>query len=76
MKTRTSNNPPLRSASSTPDEESPDTSPDALPLKHGLRHLEREPIDLTLLDEAERALDDIDAGRTISVEELRAKHGR
>lgn len=43
MKTRTSNNPPLRSASSTPDEESPDTSRDALPLKHGLRHLGREP---------------------------------
>jgi hypothetical protein len=59
-----------------PDEESSGTSADALPLEHELHPLEREPIDLALLDEAERALDDIDAGRTISVDEFRAKYGR
>ena len=29
---------------------------------------------LALLDEVDRGMDDVDAGRTISVEEFRAKH--
>jgi hypothetical protein len=72
MKARTNNKLARHDASSTPDEESSGTMADALPL----HPLEREPIDLTLLDEAERALDDMDAGRTISVDEFRAKYGR
>jgi antitoxin (DNA-binding transcriptional repressor) of toxin-antitoxin stability system len=48
---------------------------DARRLDHYHR-LEREHVLLTLLDEADRGLDDIEAGRTVSVEELRAKHGR
>jgi antitoxin (DNA-binding transcriptional repressor) of toxin-antitoxin stability system len=48
---------------------------DARRLEHYHR-LEREHAHLILLDEAERGLDDIDAGRTISVEEFRAKYGR
>lgn len=38
--------------------------------------LEREHIHLTLLDEADRGLDDVEAGRTISAAELGAKYGR
>ena len=38
--------------------------------------LEREHIHLTLLEEAARGLDDVQAGRVVSVEELRAKYGR
>jgi hypothetical protein len=60
------------------------SSKDFVPLSHAKDHLaelaedrlEREHAHLTLLDEAERALDDVDAGRTMSVEELRAKYGR
>ncbi|XXU01949.1 type II toxin-antitoxin system Phd/YefM family antitoxin [Sorangium sp. So ce834] len=48
---------------------------DARRLDHYHR-LEREHVHLTLLDEAERGLDDLEAGRTLSVEELREKHGR
>lgn len=48
---------------------------DARRLEHYHR-LERELAHLTLLDEAERALDDMEAGRTMSVEELRAKYDR
>lgn len=38
--------------------------------------LEREHIHLSLLSEAAQGLDDIDAGRVMSVAELRAKYGR
>lgn len=38
--------------------------------------LEREHIHLSLLNEAWRGLDDIDAGRVMSVAELRAKYGK
>ena len=48
---------------------------DARRLEHYHR-LEREHAHLTLLEEVERGLDDIAAGRTISVQELRAKYGR
>ncbi|WP_437330164.1 prevent-host-death protein [Sorangium sp. So ce381] len=48
---------------------------DARRLDHYHR-LEREHIHLTLLEEVDRGLDDIEAGRTMSVEELRAKYGR
>ena len=36
--------------------------------------LEREHIHLTLIDEATRGIRDIDAGRTVSVAEVRAKY--
>ena len=45
---------------------------DARRLDHYHR-LEREHIHLSLVDEAERALDDVEAGRTIKVAELRKK---
>lgn len=48
---------------------------DARRLEHYHR-LESEHIHLTLLDEAERGLTDVEAGRTLSVEELREKLGR
>ncbi|MDC0681670.1 type II toxin-antitoxin system Phd/YefM family antitoxin [Sorangium atrum] len=48
---------------------------DARRLDHYHR-LEREHIHLTLLEEVDRGLDDIEAGRTMSVEELRAKYRR
>jgi prevent-host-death family protein len=48
---------------------------DARRLDHYHR-LEREHIHMTLLDEAERGLADVEAGRTMSVAELRAKYGR
>ncbi|WP_437900544.1 type II toxin-antitoxin system prevent-host-death family antitoxin [Sorangium sp. So ce124] len=48
---------------------------DARRLDHYHR-LEREHIHLTLLEEVDRGVDDIEAGRTLSVEELRAKYGR
>jgi prevent-host-death family protein len=48
---------------------------DARRLDHYHR-LEREHIHLTLLAEAERGLADVEAGRTMSVAELRAKYGR
>jgi len=48
---------------------------DARRLDH-YHQLESDRIHLDLLDEAERGLDDVDAGRTLSVAELRAKHGR
>ena len=38
--------------------------------------LEREHIHLTMLDEVIRGLDDLDEGRTLSLEELKSKHGR
>ena len=38
--------------------------------------LERERIHLTLLDEASRGLDDVDANRTMSLRKFRARHGR
>jgi len=38
--------------------------------------LEREHIHLSLLSEAARGLDDVDAGRVMSVADLRAKYGR
>jgi prevent-host-death family protein len=38
--------------------------------------LERERIHLTLLDEAARGLEDLVAGRTLSLRQLRARHGR
>jgi len=48
---------------------------DARRLDHYHR-LEREHIHLTLLDEAARGLADIEAGRTMSVAETRAKYRR
>jgi prevent-host-death family protein len=48
---------------------------DARRLDHYHR-LEREHIHLTLLDEAARGLADVDAGRTMSVSEARARYGR
>lgn len=48
---------------------------DARRLDHYHR-LEREHIHLALLDDAERGLADVTAGRTITVAELRAKYGR
>jgi antitoxin (DNA-binding transcriptional repressor) of toxin-antitoxin stability system len=47
---------------------------DARRLDHYHR-LEREHIHLTLIDEATRGLADIDAERTLSVTEVRAKYG-
>ncbi len=38
--------------------------------------LEREQIHLTLLDEATRGLDDVNASRTITLRAFRARHGR
>ena len=38
--------------------------------------LEREHIHLTLLEEAVRGLDDLEAGRTLSLAKLKSKHGR
>jgi prevent-host-death family protein len=38
--------------------------------------LEREHIHLTLLDEALRGLDDLERGRTLSLAQLKSKHGR
>jgi antitoxin (DNA-binding transcriptional repressor) of toxin-antitoxin stability system len=48
---------------------------DARRLDHYHR-LEREHIHLTLLDEVERGLDDLDSGRVLAVGELQAKYGR
>ena len=48
---------------------------DARRLDHYHR-LEREHLHLSLVDEAERALDDVEAGRTIEAAELRKKLGR
>jgi prevent-host-death family protein len=48
---------------------------DARRLDHYHR-LEREHVYLTLLDEAHRGLDDVEAGQTLGVDEFRAKHGR
>lgn len=48
---------------------------DARRLDHYHR-LEREHIHLALLEEAERGLDDLEAGRFIGIEEFKAKHGR
>ncbi len=38
--------------------------------------LERERIHLTLLQEATRGIEDLKAGRTLSLRQLRARHGR
>ena len=38
--------------------------------------LERERIHLMLLDEAARGLEDLAAGRTLTLRQLRARHGR
>jgi prevent-host-death family protein len=38
--------------------------------------LEREHIHLTLLDEALRGLDDLERGKTLSLAQLKSKHGR
>ncbi len=48
---------------------------DARRLDHYHR-LEREHIHLTLLDEVARGLEDIEAGRLLTVAELRSKYGR
>jgi len=48
---------------------------DARRLDHYHR-LEREHIHLTLLTEAAQGLDDLEAGRTLTVAELRTKYGR
>jgi antitoxin (DNA-binding transcriptional repressor) of toxin-antitoxin stability system len=48
---------------------------DARRLDH-YHSLERDSTYMDLLDEAARGLDDVDAGRTVSVDELRAKLGR
>lgn len=48
---------------------------DARRLDHYHR-LERERIHLTLLEEARRGLEDLEAGRTMGVAELEAKYGR
>jgi Antitoxin Phd_YefM, type II toxin-antitoxin system len=48
---------------------------DARRLEHYHR-LEQEHIHLTLLSEASLSLDDVEAGRVSSVEELRTKYGR
>ncbi|HXV64353.1 MAG TPA: type II toxin-antitoxin system Phd/YefM family antitoxin [Vicinamibacteria bacterium] len=47
--------------------------PDRLDHYH---RLEREHIHLTLLDEALRGLDDLERGRTLSLAQLKSKHGR
>ena len=46
---------------------------DARRLDH-YHQLEREHIHMTLLDEAGRGLEDLEAGRTLSVRKLRAKY--
>ena len=38
--------------------------------------LEREHIHLTLLEESIRGLDDLDAGKTLSLSQLKSRHGR
>lgn len=38
--------------------------------------LERERIHLTLLDEATRGFEDLEAGRTLTLRQFRARHGR
>jgi len=38
--------------------------------------LEREHIHLTLLEEAIRGMEDVSAGKTLSLKELKARHGR
>ena len=38
--------------------------------------LEREHIHLTLLEEATRGLDDLKAGNTLSLSQLKSRHGR
>lgn len=38
--------------------------------------LEREHIHLTLLDEAVRGLDDLKAGKTLTLAQLKSRHGR
>ncbi len=48
---------------------------DAERLDHYHR-LEREHIQLTLLEEVLRGLDDLDAGRTLSLAKLKSRHGR
>jgi prevent-host-death family protein len=48
---------------------------DASRLDHYHR-LEREHIHLSLLEEAESGWDDVEAGRVLSVAELRARYGR
>ena len=48
---------------------------DAKRLDHYHR-LEREHIHLTLLEEAIHGLDDLKAGRTLSLAQLKSKHGR
>ncbi|HSF14260.1 MAG TPA: type II toxin-antitoxin system Phd/YefM family antitoxin [Vicinamibacteria bacterium] len=48
---------------------------DARRLDH-YHQLEREHIHLTLLEEAVRGLDDLEAGRTLSLAKLKSKHGR
>ena len=48
---------------------------DARRLDHYHR-IEREHIHLGLLEEALRGMDDLDAGRTISLRKMKAKYGR
>lgn len=48
---------------------------DAERLAHYHR-LEREHIHLTLLEEALQGLEDVQAGKTLSLRELKARHGR
>ena len=48
---------------------------DAARLDH-YHQLEREHIHLTLLDEALRGIKDLKAGKTLSLSELKSRHGR
>ena len=48
---------------------------DAERLDH-YHQLEREHIHLTLLDEAVRGIKDLKAGKTLSLSELKSRHGR
>jgi prevent-host-death family protein len=48
---------------------------DAKRLDHYHR-LEREHIHLTLLDEAMQGLDDVKAGKTLTLTQLKSRHGR
>ncbi len=48
-------------------------NPDRLDYYH---ELEREHIHLTLLDEALRGLDDLKSKKTLSLSQLRSRHGR
>lgn len=48
---------------------------DAKRLDHYHR-LEREHVHLTLLDEAVRGLDDLQAGKTLTLAQLKKRHGR